>query len=92
MDRKTGNRLVTDDRFRLLTFTGSPEVGWQMKKDAGKKKVVLELGGNAGVIVSRSADIELAVKRCLTGGYAYSGQVCIHVQRIYIDKSIYKVV
>ena len=90
MDRKTGNRLVTDERFRLLTFTGSPEVGWQMKKDAGKKKVVLELGGNAGVIVSKSADIELAVKRCLAGGYAYSGQVCIHVQRIYIDKSIYK--
>ncbi len=90
MDRKTGNRLVTDERFRLLSFTGSPEVGWQMKKDAGKKKVVLELGGNAGVIVTGSADIELALQRCLAGGYAYSGQVCIHVQRIYIDKSIYK--
>ena len=89
MDRVTGNKLVTDERMKLLTFTGSPEVGWQMKKDAGKKKVVLELGGNAGVIVGRSADIEHAVKRCLIGGYAYSGQVCIHVQRIYVQRSMF---
>ncbi|MDD3877275.1 MAG: aldehyde dehydrogenase family protein [Bacteroidales bacterium] len=89
MDRKTGNRLVTDERFTLLTFTGSPEVGWAMKKQAGKKKVVLELGGNAGVIVSQSADVILAAKRCVTGAFAYSGQVCIHAQRIFIHESIF---
>lgn len=89
MDRQTGNRLVTDERFKLLTFTGSPEVGWKMKEQAGKKKVVLELGGNAGVIVSDSCDIELALKKCLAGGFAYAGQVCIHTQRIYIQQRIF---
>ncbi|HIE16515.1 MAG TPA: aldehyde dehydrogenase family protein [Bacteroidales bacterium] len=89
MDRDSGNQLVTDDRFKLLSFTGSPAVGWKMKQQAGRKKVLLELGGNAGVIVAQSADINLAVKRCLVGGFAYSGQVCIHVQRIYIQKNIF---
>ncbi len=89
MDRESGNQLVTDNRFKMLTFTGSPEVGWKMKTDAGKKKVVLELGGNAGVIVAQSADIEKAVERCLIGGFAYSGQVCIHVQRIYVHESLF---
>ncbi len=91
MDRESGNQLVTDNRFKMLTFTGSPEVGWKMKKDAGKKKVVLELGGNAGVIVAQSANVEKAVERCLIGGFAYSGQVCIHVQRIYVHESIFNV-
>jgi len=90
MNRKTGNLLVTDERFKLLTFTGSPDVGWKMKKDAGKKKVVLELGGNAGVIVSETSDFEETVKKCVVGGFAYSGQVCIHAQRIYVQESIYK--
>ncbi|HPE58344.1 MAG TPA: aldehyde dehydrogenase family protein [Bacteroidales bacterium] len=89
MDRETGNQLVTDERFNLLTFTGSPEVGWKMKKDAGKKKVVLELGGNAAVVVTKSADLNSAVKKCVIGGFAYSGQVCIHAQRIYVHKEIY---
>jgi len=89
MDRTTGMKLVTDERFKLLTFTGSPDVGWKMKKEAGKKKVVLELGGNAGVIVSGSADIDFAVKRCLFGGFAYSGQVCIHAQRIFVERKIF---
>jgi glyceraldehyde-3-phosphate dehydrogenase (NADP+) len=89
MDRNTGNLLVTDERFKLLTFTGSPEVGWKMKADAGKKKVVLELGGNAGVIVTQSADIDNAVAKCIVGGFAYSGQVCIHAQRIYVHKNIF---
>jgi acyl-CoA reductase-like NAD-dependent aldehyde dehydrogenase len=89
MNRTTGKKLVTDERFKLLTFTGSPEVGWQMKQEAGKKKVVLELGGNAGVIVTGSADIDFAVKRCLIGGFAYSGQVCIHAQRIFIEKPFF---
>lgn len=90
MDRNTGNQLVTDERFKLLTFTGSPVVGWKMKEDAGKKKVVLELGGNAGVIVSKSADINDAVEKCLVGGFAYSGQVCIHAQRIYVQQEIFE--
>ena len=90
MDRKTGNLLVTDDRMKVLSFTGSAEVGWNMKNNSGKKKIVLELGGNAGVIVSKSADIELAVKKCLIGGFAYSGQICIHVQRIYIERNKYR--
>jgi acyl-CoA reductase-like NAD-dependent aldehyde dehydrogenase len=86
-DRKTGNMLVTDERFRLLSFTGSPEVGWEMKKNAGKKKVVLELGGNAGVIVCASADINEAVKKGIVSGFAYSGQICIHAQRFFIHES-----
>jgi glyceraldehyde-3-phosphate dehydrogenase (NADP+) len=89
MDREAGNQLVTDERFKLLTFTGSPQVGWKMKKDAGKKKVILELGGNAGVIVTETADTESAVQKCITGSFAYSGQVCIHVQRIYVHYTIY---
>ncbi|MFP4557056.1 MAG: aldehyde dehydrogenase family protein [Bacteroidales bacterium] len=90
MDRESGNQLVTDHRFNLLTFTGSPQVGWKMKANAGKKKVVLELGGNAGVIISDSANIDKAVKKCLTGAFAYSGQVCIHTQRIYIHEDVFK--
>ncbi|MBN1337677.1 MAG: aldehyde dehydrogenase family protein [Bacteroidales bacterium] len=90
MDRKTGNLLVTDPRFSLLSFTGSPAVGWKMKQEAGRKKVTLELGGNAGVIITPSADIDRAVPRCVTGGFSYSGQVCIHAQRFYIENSVFK--
>jgi len=89
MDRVAGNQLVTDERFALLSFTGSPEVGWEMKKNAGKKKVVLELGGNAGVIVARTADSETALKKCLAGGFAYSGQICIHAQRLFVHSSVF---
>ncbi|HYA13912.1 MAG TPA: aldehyde dehydrogenase family protein [Syntrophales bacterium] len=89
MDRTIGMKLVTDERFKLLTFTGSPDVGWEMKKEAGKKKVILELGGNAGVIVTGSADIDFAVKRCIFGGFAYSGQICIHAQRIFVERKIF---
>jgi len=73
----------------MLSFTGSPEVGWAMKSQAGKKKVLLELGGNAGVVVSRSADLGTAVSKCLSGGFAYSGQVCIHVQRIFVHTNLF---
>ncbi|MGC9470128.1 MAG: aldehyde dehydrogenase family protein [Bacteroidales bacterium] len=89
MDRKAGNQLVTDERIHMLSFTGSPEVGWAMKNQAGKKKVLLELGGNAGVVISRSADLDTAVSKCLTGGFAYSGQVCIHVQRIFVHTNLF---
>jgi len=89
MDRNTGNRLVTDPRIALLSFTGSPEVGWKMKAEAGKKKVVLELGGNAGVIAGKSADLPLALGKCLSGAFSYSGQVCIHTQRIFVQKELF---
>jgi acyl-CoA reductase-like NAD-dependent aldehyde dehydrogenase len=87
MTRETGNRLVTDERFKLLSFTGSPDVGWAMKAKAGKKKVVLELGGNAGVIISESADVDKAMARCVMGAFSYSGQVCIHAQRFFVHRS-----
>ena len=89
MSRAMGNALVTDPRFALLTFTGSPEVGWAMKAKAGKRKVVLELGGNAGVIVAQSANLDHAVARSLFGAFAYSGQVCIHAQRFFVHRSHY---
>ena len=89
MNRTSGNQLVTDDRFKLLSFTGSPEIGWMMKAQAGKKKVVLELGGNAGVIVTKTADIDRALSKCLIGAFSYSGQVCIHAQRIYVHEDIF---
>ena len=88
MTRELGDRMVADDRFKLLTFTGSPSVGWWMKERAGKKKVVLELGGNAGVIVDRDADLDWAVKRILVGAFSYAGQVCISVQRMYLHEDI----
>ena len=89
MTRELGDRMVADPRFKLLTFTGSPSVGWRMKERAGKKRVVLELGGNAGVIVDKTADLDWAVKRCLVGAFAYAGQVCISVQRMFIHEDVW---
>ncbi len=89
-DRQVGQILVEDPRIKMLSFTGSPAVGWKMKKDAPpQKRVLLELGGNAGIIVSKTADLDLALKKILVGAYAYSGQVCIHAQRIYVHKDIF---
>jgi acyl-CoA reductase-like NAD-dependent aldehyde dehydrogenase len=81
--------LVADDRLKMLTFTGSGKVGWALKQKAGKKKVTLELGGNAGVIVHSDADVAFAAERCVAGGFGYSGQTCISVQRIYVQRSVY---
>jgi acyl-CoA reductase-like NAD-dependent aldehyde dehydrogenase len=89
MTRELGDRMVEDERFKLLTFTGSPSVGWRMKERASKKKVVLELGGTAGVIVDKTADLDWAVKRILVGAYTYAGQVCISVQRIYVHDDVW---
>src|SRR5271169_4271809 len=80
--------LVTDDRLKMISFTGSAAVGWQIKKNAGKKKVILELGGNAGVIVHSDADLAYAADRCVVGGFAYAGQTCISVQRILVERSV----
>src|SRR6202162_1213243 len=81
--------LVTDDRIKLISFTGSVPVGWDIKRRAGKKKVALELGGNAADIVHSDADLSYAADRCLTGGFGYSGQTCISVQRILVEESVY---
>ena len=89
MTRELGDRMVADERFKLLSFTGSPSVGWRMKERAGKKKVVLELGGNAGVIVDKTADLDWAVRRTLVGAFTYAGQVCISVQRMFVHEDIW---
>ena len=81
--------LVTDERIKLISFTGSAAVGWQIKKNCGKKKVVLELGGNAGVIVHSDADLAYAADRCVVGGFSYAGQTCISVQRILVERSAF---
>jgi len=88
MDRETGNLLVTDERFNVLSFTGSPEVGWKMKNQSGKKKVILELGGNAACILTSSTDLKDAISKCVMGAFAYSGQICIHAQRFIVHESI----
>jgi acyl-CoA reductase-like NAD-dependent aldehyde dehydrogenase len=81
--------LVADERIKLISFTGSVPVGWDIKRRAGKKKVALELGGNAGAIVHSDADLAYAADRCVTGGFTYAGQTCISVQRILVEQSIY---
>ena len=78
-----------DERLKLLSFTGSPEVGWALKARAGKKKVVLELGGNAAVVVDRDADLEDAAERIIFGAFYQSGQSCIGVQRIIAHAEVY---
>ncbi|MBD3868645.1 MAG: aldehyde dehydrogenase family protein [Acidobacteria bacterium] len=87
--RDGAGQFTTDERLKLLSFTGSPEVGWDLKAKAGKKKVVLELGGNAGVIIDEDADIEDAVSRVVIGAFYQSGQSCISVQRIFVHVSLY---
>lgn len=89
MDREVGDALVEDPRFKLLSFTGSPDVGWAMKQRAGMKKVVLELGGNAGVIIDADSDLDFAVNRIRVGAFSYSGQVCISVQRVFVAEEVY---
>jgi len=87
-ENRIAEQLVVDPRFKLLSFTGIAAVGWKLKAICGKKKVVLELGGNAGVIVEPDADIELATQRCAAGGFGSAGQTCISVQRIFVHQSI----
>jgi glyceraldehyde-3-phosphate dehydrogenase (NADP+) len=89
MNREVGDQMVEDDRFKLLSFTGSPDIGWDMKKRAGRKKVVLELGGNAGVVVDDDADLAFAAQRVKTGAFSYAGQVCISVQRVFVHERVY---
>jgi len=83
-------QMLADERIKKLTFTGSAQVGWMLKAQAPKKKVTLELGGNAAVIVHEDADLDWAAKRCVQGGFAYAGQTCISVQRIYVHEAVYE--
>ena len=87
--RQAAAALTTDDRLKLLSFTGSPGVGWDLKARAGKKKVVLELGGNAACIVDADADLDFAVERIVKGAFYQSGQSCIGVQRILCHVDLY---
>jgi glyceraldehyde-3-phosphate dehydrogenase (NADP+) len=80
--------LVDDPRVRMLTFTGSAAVGWELRRRAGNRKVALELGGNAAVIVEPDADLAFAVTRCVAGGFGYAGQSCISVQRILVHEHV----
>ncbi len=86
---KNATALVEDSRLKMVSFTGSPPVGWDIKKRAGKKKVTLELGGNAGVVIEPDADLNFAAKKVCFGAFAYSGQVCISVQRTYVHESCF---
>jgi glyceraldehyde-3-phosphate dehydrogenase (NADP+) len=85
--REVADRLITDERPALISFTGSQRVGWQLKSRAGKKKVLLELGGNAAVVVGESADLATAIPKLVYGAFSYAGQKCISVQRIYVVAS-----
>jgi glyceraldehyde-3-phosphate dehydrogenase (NADP+) len=89
MSIPVGDQLVTDERFKVLSFTGSPAVGWSMKERAGKKRVVLELGGNAGALVDAGVDLEWATTRCAVGAFKFAGQTCISVQRIFVHEDAY---
>ena len=82
--------LVEDERIRALTFTGSPAVGWDLKRRVGKKRITLELGGNAGVVIHHDADIPYAAERVAWGGYSYAGQSCISVQRVFVHRDVYQ--
>ncbi len=81
--------LLEDERVKKVTFTGSPEIGWTLKKQAFKKKVTLELGGNAAVIIEPDTDLDFALSRILLGAFSYSGQICISIQRIFLHENIY---
>ena len=90
-DIPEAEKLVTDDRIALLSFTGSDTVGWKLKALAGKKKVQLELGGNAATIVDSSADLAHAAKRVAIGSFLYAGQICISTQRIFVVEDVFDV-
>ena len=87
--RDGADLFTTDERLKLLSFTGSPDVGWALKAKAGKKPVVLELGGNAACVIDEDADIEDAIDRVIIGAYYQSGQSCISVQRLLVHSKIY---
>jgi glyceraldehyde-3-phosphate dehydrogenase (NADP+) len=82
--------LIEDPRVRVITFTGSAKAGWAIRAKAGTKRVLLELGGNAAVIIEPDADLTWAASRCAVGGFTYAGQSCISTQRIYVQQQVYQ--
>lgn len=86
-DNEVSEKLVRDERIKMLSFTGSPQIGWMLKEKAGKKKVTLELGGNAAVLVDEGADLKKVAKLLSGGCYLYAGQICISTQRIFVTQS-----
>lgn len=81
--------ILSDERLKKVTFTGSPSVGWRLKERCGKMKITLELGGNAAAVVDDDSSLEYAVKRCVTGAFSFAGQICISIQRIIVRDTIY---
>jgi len=81
--------FVSDDRVKMISFTGSSDVGWNLKRKVNLQKISLELGGNAGVIVDETADVKTAVSKIIIGGFGQAGQSCISVQRVFVHKNIY---
>ncbi len=89
MNVKYIDTVLKDERIEMISFTGSAEVGWKLKNQAGRKAIALELGGNAPVIIDQSADIEKSLSRTAMGAFTYSGQVCISVQRVFVHQKIF---
>ncbi|WP_066396409.1 aldehyde dehydrogenase family protein [Neobacillus mesonae] len=87
--RVAGEKLVTDPRVQAITFTGSPAVGIGIRNKAGLKRVTLELGSNAALIVDKGVDVDKIIPRCVTGAFSFQGQVCISLQRVYIHESLF---
>jgi acyl-CoA reductase-like NAD-dependent aldehyde dehydrogenase len=87
-ETSVAEQLATSPKVRVLSFTGSARVGWHLKQKA-PGRVLLELGGNAAVLVASDADLDWAAERCAAAGFAYAGQVCIKVQRVYVERSVY---
>lgn len=90
MSRKVGDLLVEDERISVLSFTGSPQIGWDLKRRASNKKVVLELGGDAALYIHKDADLEFAVEKATLGAFMNAGQICISVQRLIVHSDIYE--
>jgi acyl-CoA reductase-like NAD-dependent aldehyde dehydrogenase len=85
-----GERIVADDRIKMITFTGSPAVGIGIRNKAGLKRVTLELGSNSAVIIDNGVDVDKIISRCVTGAFSFQGQVCISLQRIYVHETVYE--
>lgn len=89
-ENEVAQNMVTDARLKMLSFTGSPGVGWHLKTLAGQKKVALELGGNAAVIIDENVDLQQAAKTTALGAFLYAGQICISTQRIFVHQSVFE--
>jgi acyl-CoA reductase-like NAD-dependent aldehyde dehydrogenase len=87
--KKIGDLIMKDDRVKMITFTGSPEVGKYIRENSGLKRVTLELGSNSAVVVDQGVNLEKVIPRIVTGAYSYQGQVCISIQRIFVHESIF---